>query len=725
MKPLRYYLILFALAICPCAQAASEVETLKQQAENSQTAADWNRLANYLYKNRMDPKLLAEASQKALEKAISTNDSSQWGEALIYASDLLYQQGKFIEYGKANRKALAILQPNKNYLMQESALINISISFAEQERLDSLIVYTRKAMAINRQHQGKPQLWIDECQNLSYAYSILGHPDSTLHYINQTIKAATAIADTARLLNAYNQLAVFHVKKKDYPKAVKCFEKTLAIYDKVSDKHSRLYTYTNLATTYHKWGKVKQAIKFVRRALADAQNTNEKATYGKLLCNLGLYLHSDRQYQASVDTLQRCLPLVAESAYYLSTAYQLLAYNYELLQQPDSSNYYMEKLDKIAEDDRVVRGELFYATKINQLVRLNKYKEAAKYARIFAQLNQHKKLEEINPKIYMAVALAFEKGANDYPMALTYLKKATTMQDSLYKKESEEAMSDFSARYHAAEKDLKIAAMQLQQEKDARYRELFISGAAIIITLLLLILLYQRFKRAKREKEMADKQVRIEQKERLFEAMEKDMHNNLLHSYIDGSETERKRIAKELHDHVANEILGISMLMKIQPDKQEESIRHLNELHSYVRTLSHNLLPPVFHHASLDEILTTHLYEINQKSSCQFQLSMPDKKLFNGLKEEKCLTIYRIIQELTGNILKYAKASLASVSLYTDDNKMACLCVEDNGNGFNPQTKSHGVGLNIVGNRAEELGGILQIFSSPGNGCKIEIRFPL
>lgn len=725
MKLLQYSLILLMLAISPCAKATEEIETLKQQAEKGNTAADWNQLARYLYSKHKSPELLAEASQKAIEKAISANDSSQWGEALVYASDLLYQKGEFIEFGKANRKALAILQSTQNYRLQESALINISISFAEQENLDSLIAYTQKAMAINRQHTRAASAWIDECQNLSYAYSLLGNPDSTLHYVNQTIKAATASADTTRLLNAYNQMAIFHVKKKDYPEALKYFEKSLAIYEKVKNKHNRLYTYTNLASLYYKWGKGKLAIKFARNAIADAKGTTERATYGKLLCNLGLYLHTDRQYQASVDTLQRCLPMVAESTYYLGTAYQLLAHNFEMLQQPDSSSLYLEKVDQLAKNNRFARGELFYAAKVSLLVHLKKYKEAAQYARIFAQLNQNKKMEEGTPKIYNAVAEAFEKGANDYRMALLYQRKAAAMQDSLYKEESEEAMSDFYARYHAAEKDLKIAAMQLQQEKDARNRELFISLAAIIIALLLLTLVYQRFKRAKKEKEMADKQVRIEQKERLFETMEKDMHNKLLHSYIDGSETERKRIAKELHDHVANEILGISMLMKIQPDKQEESIQHLNELHSYVRTLSHNLLPPVFHHASLDEILTAHLYEMNQKSNCRFQLSMPDKSLFNGLKEEKCLTIYRIIQELTGNILKYAAASLASVSLHADDKKMACLCVEDNGNGFNPQTKSNGVGLNIVGNRAEELGGLLQIVSSPGKGCKIEIRFPL
>ena len=50
--------------------------------------------------------------------------------------------------------------------------------------------------------------------------------------------------------------------------------------------------YTNLAAMYHKWGKKTAAIKFARHALKDAKVQPRKRTYGKLLCNLGLYLHA-------------------------------------------------------------------------------------------------------------------------------------------------------------------------------------------------------------------------------------------------------------------------------------------------------------------------------------------------------------------------------------------------------------------------------------------------
>lgn len=290
--------------------SAQSIQQLHEKAVETNQASAWNALAEKLYLERKNPELLHTATQNAIRLAQAGKDTAQWGEALIYASDLLYQKGDFHLYQQANRKALNLLRHTHAYGMQEVALNNIATSFGEQDEIDSLIWYTRKAMQINQQHGGSKDRWGDECQNMSYAYSILGVADSAYHYIQSTIEALHESKDTLRLLDAYNQMGVFYVKKKQYPDALHYFEKALDMYGLVENKHNRLYVYTNLAAMYHKWGKQTEAVKFARHSLKDASGTAEKATYGKLLCNMGLYLHSDKKFRASADTLLQALPLV-------------------------------------------------------------------------------------------------------------------------------------------------------------------------------------------------------------------------------------------------------------------------------------------------------------------------------------------------------------------------------------------------------------------------------
>lgn len=704
--------------------SAQSIEALHRKAIETNQASAWNALAEKLYLERKNPELLDTATQNAIRLAQANNDSARWGEALVYASDLFYQKGEFHLYQEANHEALKLLKNTPAHGIKEIALNNIATSFGEQDKIDSLILYTRKAMRINRLYTGNKSRLGDECQNMSYAYSILGIADSAYHYIRSTIEALSESKDTLRLLDAYNQMGVFYVKKKQYPQALDYFKKALDVYELVDNTHNRLYIYTNLAAMYHKWGKEAEAVKFARHSLEEARGTAEKATYGKLLCNMGLYLHSDKKFRASADTLLQALPLVRESFYYLGTACQTLANNYEMLNKPDSCEYYLNKVDSLADTHQFVRGELFYAAKIALLVHRQDYKTAAAYARRFMELDAGKELTESSPYIYDMVSLALEKGAGDYQAALKYKKKAAAMQDTLYQREANRQLNEFYARYRTAEKDLKIASLKIERQQTRQKWILGIGGCVLAVIILSILVLYQRMKRIRKEKEATDLRLRIRQKEQELETMEKEMHTHILHSYFKGTEAERERLAKELHDNVANELLGISMLMKVRPEATEETALHLEKLYEEVRSISHDLTPPLFRHATLTKILEAHIRRLNLKEECCFELYMSDEEGLNGIGEKTSLAVYRIIQELTGNIVKYSGALSAVVDIQTGDRSLR-LSVADEGKGFDPRRPTKGVGLQFVKSRVEELEGDFRLHTSVGKGCRIVITLPL
>lgn len=725
MNTIKYLFCACSISMA-CIQtiSAQSTEELHREAAKTQQASAWNTLAEHLYTIRENSDLLRTATRTATRLAQADNDSIQWGKAVVYGSDLLYQEGKFQSYQNENRKALRLLQHTHEHDLKEVALNNIATSFGEQDQIDSLIHYTRKAMQLNRLYKGSKRRWGEECQNMAYAYSISGTADSAHHYTKLTIEAFTEAKDTLRLLDAYNQMAVFYVKKKQYPDALHYFTQALDLYELIDNTHNRLYVYTNLAAMYHKWGKEAAAVKFARHALKDAQGTTEKATYGKLLCNMGLYLHAAGMYRESADTLNMALPLVDESFHYLGSLCQTLASDYDLLNMPDSCEYYLNKVDSLAETHQFMRGELFYASKVALLVHRQKYKEAVSYAERFMELDEHKELTESSPYIYDVISQALEKGSGNYQAALKYKKKAAAMQDTLYQQETNRQMNEFYARYQTAEKELEITSMKLEQHQ-TRQRWIFVIGGSILIIIVLgMLTLYQRIKRIRKEKEAADLRIRIQQKEQELEKTEKEMQAQILQSYFKGTETERKRLAKELHNNVANEILGISMLMSMHPDNNEEAIKQLQKLQKEVRAISHDLMPPTFRQVTLTEILKAHTHNLNTRGNCRFELVLSDEQELNKITEEMSLVIYRMVQELSGNIIKYASASEAVIEIGVEHSCIH-LTVSDNGVGFDPHKESKGVGLQLVKNRIEELKGRFTLDTAVGKGCKITITFPL
>ena len=87
--------------------------------------------------------------------------------------------------------------------------------------------------------------------------------------------------------------------------------------------------------------------------------------------------------------------------------------------------------------------------------------------------------------------------------------------------------------------------------------------------------------------------------------------------------------------------------------------------------------------------------------------------------------LYRIAQEALNNVIKHAKARNVQVRLWFDETSTG-LEVCDDGVGFEPETHRSGSGLGLAGirERAQKIGGELQIESAPGQGTKISVRVP-
>lgn len=202
-------------------------------------------------------------------------------------------------------------------------------------------------------------------------------------------------------------------------------------------------------------------------------------------------------------------------------------------------------------------------------------------------------------------------------------------------------------------------------------------------------------------------------------------------SLLLGQETERRRLSKEIHDGI-----GPNMsTLKLQIDavkrklKDETVIKELDkinfsisEIASDIRQISHDLMPS----SLIDFGVVTALSNFSNKITETGEVKVVyTSNIDDGyLTKEHELNIYRIVQELVNNALKYSNCGKIEISLQEFENKLIVAVVDD-GQGIDPSKEDKGIGLNNVNSRVDTLQGTLSIDSVEGQGVSAIIELPL
>lgn len=194
-------------------------------------------------------------------------------------------------------------------------------------------------------------------------------------------------------------------------------------------------------------------------------------------------------------------------------------------------------------------------------------------------------------------------------------------------------------------------------------------------------------------------------------------------------ETERQKIARELHDSVGQTLLAAKLNLNAyykDKERSEEKFQRALELidttSQELREIYSNLYPSVLRELGLEIALRSLIKNMFGENFIIDFLYEIDSEL----KEEFKLGIYRIVQEICTNIVKHSQATEVFFHFF-ENQKKVFIEVDDNGIGFDltQKTKNQGLGLNNLKFRAEGMGGDFQIFSAPNKGTSIQIRLPL
>ncbi len=184
--------------------------------------------------------------------------------------------------------------------------------------------------------------------------------------------------------------------------------------------------------------------------------------------------------------------------------------------------------------------------------------------------------------------------------------------------------------------------------------------------------------------------------------------------YLEGREEERNRLAREIHDGVSNQLLAVQMKLEAE-GLTPQTIQMLSESREQVRRVSHGLMPPAFENTSLDDVLRSYLAELNGAQGCEITYrSEPSDADWYAIGPDKALGIYRIVQEVVGNVLKHADATVMAVVMQRTD-EVLTVTIADNGTKALQQERKNGIGLRTIRERADAIGGSIKVSTLGGS----------
>ena len=197
-----------------------------------------------------------------------------------------------------------------------------------------------------------------------------------------------------------------------------------------------------------------------------------------------------------------------------------------------------------------------------------------------------------------------------------------------------------------------------------------------------------------------------------------EQQQQMYKKYLEGIERERSRIAGELHDDIGSRLSNIKHMLS-QP--KEQIGMKLDAIIADIRHISHDLAPPSSAIAGLAPIVEQFIAEV--QTVIPFDLSLRFFDYEEKFNPAQILQVYRIVQEAVHNIVNHAQASRADIQFFGYEKELV-LVIEDDGIGFEVEQKINGIGISQIKIRTQNLGGRIEINSTPGKGTHLLIEIP-
>lgn len=576
------------------------------------------------------------------------------------------------------------------------SLLNAASELTAMSRPDSALTLLDSVLNLNGIDDTVHAMAVGEKANNML---ILGRMADALPLCRQAISEGERIRNDEVLINQYSTCGIVYRRLGLADSAMWAYQHGIEVSKRVGLKDYVANLYNNIAVMFVETDRLKEGISYAEEATRWATEAKDTVELFSALATKASALLKQNDYNGARQTIVPHFDEILRTGstpLALKTASPMLqsCVKLGLIDEADS---YLRKLQPVMQKvEPASNGSLGILEIEAALMHAqHNYKgELALWNRIETLCKTNQGVPQQRIMWSKAECMRLTGNTNE---ALRYMREAYNIADSTKNSDVNRQMSEFSVRYNTQQKELQI--VKLNQEKATERARLMTVVLVLAVTSMLLafgivLILYKR--------RIANQRYEL----------------NLRRKYIEGLESERARLARELHDGVCNDLLGLQILMTTS--NKEQTIPILKDIMIGVRQISHDLMPPRFAHADIAKVAADYVTHY-PLANCKINFQATDTDRWQHIDQAKAFEIYRIVQELMGNIAKHANAHIINVSMTYE--KWGQIVLEVENDGAQPQLKDspNGIGLYTTTDRVLGMNG--EIKRSETNGMyKVEIK---
>ncbi|GLR16417.1 tetratricopeptide repeat-containing sensor histidine kinase [Portibacter lacus] len=578
--------------------------------------------------------------------------------------------------------------------------------------------------------------------------------DSTLIYLNMISDQA----DPSMLIQSGIIKGQYYRNKYDYVEALNQFAAAEKLNDQLGDQVAAAKLKDEISLIYGLQGKYEEAIKLKSEALETFKEHNDSAAISICLHGISKLFNDKNDYKTSFVYAKDALKYANSNE---QKAFVLASYGiyYKHENEFDSARYYYTEAINLVPDNPVFLMKSFVNLALlekrigNKTAALDYYDKAAAkglemgdsvmtasiavnktfvyydlkdYVKAESVLNENEEITlkkgTIQSKLdFYLIRYNIAERLGKAGDVLKYYGDYRAMRDSLDNLALNTKIAEFETKYQTAEKEKQIALKDKALAKSSYQRKLLLGGLAAVLWFGLFGVLFYWSKNRFNKKLSAKKIEGLEQEQKIMS----------MSSMLEGQESERSRIAHDLHDSIGGLLTSAKIHFGIlqkdidEPEqmnigKKVESL--LDEASTEVRRITHKMSPRGLELNGLQSAISD---IVNEIQSPELKVDYEWNGHLISLDEQREIMVYRIIQEALNNILKHAHATEILIQINVFEERVN-IVIQDNGIGFRIEevNGSEGLGLDGIRSRVEFLDGSLNIDSQIDQGTSINIEFP-
>jgi two-component system, NarL family, sensor kinase len=588
--------------------------------------------------------------------------------------------------------------------------------------------------------------------------------DSAIIFGEQALQIARELNFRKGIAQACNDIAIIYIDRAQYLRATKLLNESLKLREELNDKSGIASIYNKLGIIDQKQGRLKEALEHQILALKIYEQLGQDKWIGYSLNNIAIIHQNLGDLDNSLSYHQKALEYRKRLKDQLgeATSYANMANLYSKLKDTISAiNYYEQALDlsRNLKNEELISGNLsnmgnIYLAKRDYQKAMKLYNESleirerlgdskgisstlSRIGMVYTETKQYRdasialnrslsianSIETIDEKLSAILGLAKLKTlTNQLDSSFVFMKLYIEAKDSVYDSRIKQQILDVQTQYETDKLEQDLAL--IKSEKDNTEIKLRERKTQILLLVFVFISIigagiFLFYRHQQRQKAAANAQRLLEQEIRM-------------NAVFEAEETERRRIAKELHDGVGQTISAIKMnyqsiLANSSKSNGSSDLKKielmLENVGKEVRNISHQMIPKELEQFGLIPAIEGMLnlnFELSEMHY-HFEHSGFETRINTQIE----LVLFRVLQELVSNVIKHAKATEINVQLLKHRTHLV-LNVSDNGIGFDTGEKEKsGIGLLNIASRIDGVKGHVRYESEINSGTTVIIRIPI